>query len=570
MKKADRKPKWFTKVRCTKAEMVLLGLVLFNIAILLWPLLKTGYPPTHDGEGHIARAANYAMAFRQGNIPPRWAPTFWNGFGYPIFNYYYPLLSILATPLIFAKLHPEVAVKLILGIAVVLTAGGLFWLLKRWGKAAGFFGVLAFLLSPYYFNLLFVRGAYGEVMAYLCLPWLVLAIEKIRNLNFKKASRIEIGWWLTVLVVATASLSLAHNITAMILIPAVFIFAVVRLYKKPNFLLSLLTMLVAMGITMFFWIPVLMEKGLTVLDEAVLREFPHHFPTLRQIVYSPVEQGFSIPGPNDSISLTPGVLMWAIVIVALMTVFQKKLSTTERSGLRSILLLWAVCLFFTLSVSFPLWKIIQPLQFMQFSWRFLGMMVFLGALLGAIIFERTPKQFQLRLVVIAIGLSVVRVGWPVNALLHHPGEYYFNHIQTTTVWDDARPQTFKVRQNHLSPQLPLIEGNAEVTVHDWKGVYRKYTVNAKEKVEITEPTAYFPGWEVEANGQKLELYPEEALGQIHYRLEPGEYRIRTRFTQNTFPRILGNTLTVLSGIFAIGLIGLVASKKLSLLSKFKN
>ena len=49
----------------------------FFIFILIYflPYFRVGLPVTHDGENHVARFAQYYLALKQGQFPPRLAPT---------------------------------------------------------------------------------------------------------------------------------------------------------------------------------------------------------------------------------------------------------------------------------------------------------------------------------------------------------------------------------------------------------------------------------------------------------------------------------------------------------------
>ncbi len=53
-----------------------------TLVVFILPMFHSGFPFTHDGENHLARIANYAVALKQGQFPPRWAPTFWSS-GFP-------------------------------------------------------------------------------------------------------------------------------------------------------------------------------------------------------------------------------------------------------------------------------------------------------------------------------------------------------------------------------------------------------------------------------------------------------------------------------------------------------
>jgi uncharacterized membrane protein len=76
-------------------------LVVLLICILaVWPLLsRASLPEGTDAELHIFRLHELGTLVRGGEFYPRWAPNFYHGYGYPIFNYYAPLTYYLALPL---------------------------------------------------------------------------------------------------------------------------------------------------------------------------------------------------------------------------------------------------------------------------------------------------------------------------------------------------------------------------------------------------------------------------------------------------------------------------------------
>jgi uncharacterized membrane protein len=56
--------------------------------IAAWPLLTRPSLPTFtDAEMHVYRAGEILFSLREGVLWPRWAPDFYYGYGYPVFNY---------------------------------------------------------------------------------------------------------------------------------------------------------------------------------------------------------------------------------------------------------------------------------------------------------------------------------------------------------------------------------------------------------------------------------------------------------------------------------------------------
>jgi uncharacterized membrane protein len=111
-----------------RVDLHLLTVLLIVVIAALPFLTRPGLPRHTDLELHVYRAAEYADLWRDGVLYPRWAPDFYYGYGYPIFNYYAPLTYTLSS---LYDLIPGVdivaAVK-----GVILTA----FLLAAYGAAA--------------------------------------------------------------------------------------------------------------------------------------------------------------------------------------------------------------------------------------------------------------------------------------------------------------------------------------------------------------------------------------------------------------------------------------------------
>src|SRR5690606_669882 len=71
-------------------------LVFVLAAVLVWYrfLLSPQALWTDDGHLHTARGAQYYLALRDGQFPPRWAGNLANGGGSPIFIFAYPLMLL--------------------------------------------------------------------------------------------------------------------------------------------------------------------------------------------------------------------------------------------------------------------------------------------------------------------------------------------------------------------------------------------------------------------------------------------------------------------------------------------
>ncbi|MDZ7586588.1 MAG: hypothetical protein U0946_02440, partial [Patescibacteria group bacterium] len=95
-------------------KKILIGFILS--VIVIWPLFPKGFYKSHDGELHLARIAAYSQALKQGQFPVRWAANLNYNYGYPIFNFVYPLPYLLASGFNLAGLGLADSLKLVLGL----------------------------------------------------------------------------------------------------------------------------------------------------------------------------------------------------------------------------------------------------------------------------------------------------------------------------------------------------------------------------------------------------------------------------------------------------------------------
>src|SRR5579859_2209261 len=122
-----------------KISKFLLPFFILAYAVILVSLVAhvyfhSGFPYTHDGENHLARFASYILSIHEHQIPPRFASNLFNHYGYPVFNFNYPLANMLSLPFSYAHIHYEITFKVIVVLAILF---GIFGS-KIWMKKLGF------------------------------------------------------------------------------------------------------------------------------------------------------------------------------------------------------------------------------------------------------------------------------------------------------------------------------------------------------------------------------------------------------------------------------------------------
>lgn len=533
-------------------KKILLGTLVFALTLSMFhTYFQAEFPYTNDGENHLARFANYKIAIKEGQFPPRFAPNLMNHYGYPVFNFNYPLANILSLPLSALKLNPETSFKLISMTAFLFGLIGIYLMLREQKKSLFtiVIGMTLFGIQPYIANTVLFRGSIGELLALALLPWIFWSIHKLiekPHLNFW-----AIAIWSTFL--------LSHNVTVLLSVPFIFIYAFFKLKgwenkQKLAYVFSYLG--IAFATTSWFWLPALFEANQTIVTQVgIANQFFQHFPTLTQLLFGQLGFGFSYAGPIDSLSFQLGYASVFIILLSLVILIKLSFSK-QKNGFTFLLPLGVIifCIFLQLQWSTWLWSLLPQLQIIQFPWRLSILLCTFIPLLWAetsIYYSRFLKK----VLILICCFCVYQIGQlePVD-FFHRTQLDYDLFAQSTSTQNENRTQEFNYIEIGDWQPRPKIMGLGEATVLDWTGTYRTYNLNLQTTSTIIEPTMNFSGWQTTVSSSNqpptIARYVRggDIQGRIAYELAPGQYQIHSRFTQQTAPRIIGNLISLLTGV----------------------
>lgn len=532
-----------------KSEFWSFMLLLAVISAVFKIYLQPGLPYTHDGQMHLARFANYKIALREGQFPPRWGPNLLNGYGYPVFNYNYPLANIASLPFSLIKMEYELIFKI---LVITSFAFGIFGL-NKWLRLLGVksslargIGLSAYLLNPYIINLIYFRGGIGEIMAVNLLVWLLFIAEEIKQHKFSLANSKS----LLLSSIIIISFLLSHNVLALFGSGVILLYALLRGLSKTDWLQLLKIFGVGVVGSLWFWLPALVEKQYTVLDGSPLSNmYLEHFPTLSQLIFSPLGFGQSYSTPVDSLSFNVGTfgvvgLLLFLVIVVVEHVKKKRQLGKVVSILATNIL---ICILFELDITAFLWRLVPLSNYIQFPWRLSAFIaIFSATMLGLLLQVRSQLiRFIIGLVILWQLLLVARL--QPSKLIKHSREYHDTFVESTSTLHENRAKTFTLSNFSDRSSAPIIlTGSGSFLIDSWNGSARVYTLNLDEESIVIEPTMKFLGWKTWSNDMLLDYIDGELIaGRIAYLLPAGEYHIQTKFTQLTPARIIGNSSFVL-------------------------
>ncbi len=504
------------KIRAT----VVLALMIVAMVPLL-PLLFCGaYPATHEGLRYAALTEHFRTAILNGVWYPRWLPNLASGYGYPTFVFYQPLFFFLAsTVALITGLPTPVACWVAIGIASFLSACGVYRLGRmRGSRPFSVVAALLFLVTPFIFVDIYVRGDLSEAFAMLLTPWPIYFVLRIqaRIRGGSSASAPAIGF-----AVSLAAIVMSHPATAMAFFGGLLLFAAGLTFdfaarENRVAFLKVISVAILLGLVISspYWETVF-EMRRYVNFHALTSEYftpSTHVVFPKQLVSNYWDFGGSSFGDHDSMSFQLGAVHLVVALAGLY-------AARRELKVRTAFACYAILILMMLPWSRHEWDHVPLLNMMQFPWRLLSVIgIFqLYVVLGLARAER-PSRFPALILSMAllVFLVVNRAQFSVNPST--PPAYRWAHIgeaMADAFADDARSNNAYAGVNEFLPNTATIphepRGMSLVEVRQGTALPSSDSTSFKlnYQLEASLPTSvvirqfYFPGWRVDLDNQTL-------------------------------------------------------------------
>ncbi|MEI6532735.1 MAG: 6-pyruvoyl-tetrahydropterin synthase-related protein [Candidatus Roizmanbacteria bacterium] len=558
----------------------------------VFSLLNPYYFSMHDDQ-HIVRLFLLERGVRQGDWFPRWVDGLGFGYGYPLFNFYPPLIYYIGFifRLIFG-ISLVSSMKSVIILGFFLASLGMYYFMRQFvSRTASFISAIVYTYYSYHAITAYVRGAFAEFFSLSILPFVFLTLYLV----FKKPSIRNSLWF----GLAIALLILTHPLIALPSIPFLCIFGILMITfsseKIKSILYAKVGALLGLMLSAFFWIPSFIERQYTLVDKVFLGELSSyflHFVCPQQFWYSPWGFGASIKGCYDGISFQIGKIFIFAIILSLITavVYFKKnrLNTNVR-----MYLFFLVMSFFTYFLmtdgSVFVWNIFTYLRYLQFPWRLLTFASFFVSIsigfgfyfLNDFISKLEFKYSKIIPIIICIcyisGVIIVQqkyfypqnvrnvsdteltsryeIAWRVS---RSSFEFVPKGVKTiksdlgTTILDIS-PETIQ-----KSP-YSITWGRADVHIIQDDFNKKIFDLKSNEESQFQLNTFFFPGWEVDIYNKESKQFSEIPMNvfndlhlmQIH--LPRGDFQLRFEF-KNGKLRSYSNFISILGVILYLILI----------------
>ena len=539
---------------------------LFFLLVSSLPALKSLFSPgffdSFDGGFHLVRLIHFYNEITQGQFPVRFGTQMAFGFGYPVFNFFYPLVYYLGSLIHFFGFSFGSSLKLIIAASFILSAIFCYhWLRQYFNSIASLAGAFLYIYSPYRFSVNFVSTSMGTILAFVFAPLLMLGITKYLIKKNKSS--------LSLISISTSLLLLSHNVSAMIFISiAVFYINYLIIIFRPNFRQIkniIYSLILAFGLASFFIIPMVHDLKYVKLSSNIAFNYFDHFPTFKQLIYSPWGYGSSITGPNDKESFQIGIAQWFILGFSTFLFFIKSITQKIKSNTDKIfpffLFAFLITIFFMLSESNLIWQHLKIIQQIQYPWRLLMATTLIAPFFTAWAIDNLKKNFRpfFFLFITLLAFYCNRNHFLTPNFYRYPDQHYIENQNlfygsTDIAWE-SRPIWSNFTPNKF-PQTPFITNPDILKYQILKpkpGQRLNLQTDTQNPTTLTLNQYYYPNWLVKNNNQVINSYPDPQNGLLTIDVPQGSNNITINY-QSTPVQNISNYISLISFAILIFLI----------------
>ncbi len=580
-----------TRLRQVTARFDKGFLVVLAICLLaVWPFLsRASLPQGTDAELHIFRLHELSYLVQNGVFFPRWAPDFYHGYGYPIFNYYAPLTYYLGLAVeLLPRLDAVSGVKAVFVLGLLLGGMGMYGFVRdNWGRRAGYVATAVYIYAPYvqYIDP-HARGVLPESFSLGLFPVALWALDRVRRDGGR--------WWWVTAVLSTAAIVLTHNLMGLLFFGLLLAWVIWQVASRRvsksaswqvgkslvNHRAALLSVLMlGLGVAAYFWLPVIIERDAVNLNTLIGAgdnyDFRTHFLSWREMLAPSMLLDWGATQPAFRFNL--GVAQWVMGGLGLLMLALRR--TKQAAHLLFFALALAGLLFLMLPISQFVWEAVPFLPYFQFPWRLLGavaamLAILAGAGMGEWVQRRGAAGVATAVFLVALPMIMAlpltqpapwgdfgAVSTARMTVIEHKGRW----LGTTSTADYVPATVDQIPGRNGNVTAPLynnqppdqvnwatIPDGVDVNVEVVTPLFTRYQVAAPDDFLLRLFLFDFPGWQVRIDGQQVETELGRPEGFIVIPVPAGDHTVEVKFG-STPDRVLAWAITIISLVLMVGI-----------------
>lgn len=512
--------------RETKKHLLFILFCLIIAALSLYPYLLGPVNIEHDTCFHLSRIEGLARSFQDGVVIPRIYPYKNHNFGYGSPMFYSDFFLIIPALLYLSGVSLAGSYQIFLFICSFFSAWFMGLLVKRISKnrVAMFISSALYLFCTYRFTDIYVRGALGEVVAFVFLPVALIGIFEVLAGNPEQWRWLAGGF---------TGLLLSHNITFLLgcLLFACFLISYIKpLRREPDRFFSIgKAILLTLGLCAFYLFP--------MLEQMTSQQYYLHYygsssslelHALNAWQFTEPRLIFGVSGngldSGQAMTTNLGLLIPLLPLLGLLNSTKK---TDNRSYFLRICIILGYGFFFFCSRLFP-WKYMTFLRILQFPWRFMGLASVLLSLSSGIIAAEFFKKYKYSIagliIVMTLLIGMIQISDVSKRQLVFSKSADYTELIDSTIIDPYYGDSFYVRPEIAGADyLPVAsidyrsvsrcvtgENGQELACElSKKGTETRFTVSSDTKLQIaTVPVTWYKGYSsyfVDEAGNKIKL-----------------------------------------------------------------
>ena len=485
---------------------ILLALTVFASMPLFWNGIFNG----HDLIFHVNRIEGIASALRYGQFPVRIHASTMQGYGYAVSEFYPEFFMYL--PAILRNLGMTVAgtLKILVLLINAATVISCYFSVKRLCKRRDLAvsATILYVISIYRLVNLYNRATYGESLAMIFFPMLILAMYEI--------IAGDVHRW-PLLALAMTGIAYSHLLSTLfctLFCALAFLLYLPRVIQQPNRLVAILAAaIITMVCNIGFLIPMrdYMKEGINT--NVSLMPQNHTLSLGGLLIAFAGNKGYVIPESEDyacNVGVIPGLTIVAGTFLFAMQIYQdgkgKQGDEKERIDrvckpllvLGGLAMLMATDVFPWKEVSQMRWPICLVAQQMQFPWRFIGLCVGLLSVTAAWGFLRNDKWRRAGIAGM-ITISILTAAYTMQCKIEEAPLIYDDSY--TTSWIGQSEYVYLFTDNEaLWPGDLKLRGMAprEILEYEKNGPNLSFTIKTTPGNHVIDlPLLYYVGYKAE-------------------------------------------------------------------------
>lgn len=474
-------------------------------------------PQAHDLTVHWMRAVQFDETLRSGIWYPRWLGGMNYGYGAATTLFYAPFVyyATSAAHALFGDWSRTFQAVVLLAAA---GSGLTFFLFARdfLSARASFVAALMYVLLPYRLIDLYHRAAFPELIAFVWMPLVLLAINQA---VMRSSARNIIGG-----AIAYCLLILTHPPVAYLFSIALVVLAVTTSIAEKRWRMILTAscvITVGAALSAFYSIPATLEVGL--VNQNVTQFFIDKKGYISDLAARP---GFER-------LLAASAILTLLLFLLFLTRSNREGNSRARRHRSGWVIVGFLAFVMMTPAANPIEHVLPGISGIAFAWRWQAIEVLATAILAGISTEALMRSHQpLRMAVLSsVSIAVIAFGIVGCAMASNLKVSF--RPPADEVEKDFTPLDspgIEELSKGVSATITPAEGNGSVRLIQWRPQSRLFETSNSTDAVLEVSTFMFPGWTAMIDGQRASPRAESHRKTILVDLPPGEHTVALNFS----------------------------------------